>query len=88
MSGALGAAPSVRLAPESAKGAALPKLVQIVVKGGKTTAPETIGFYLGIKPGDPYDDEQVEAQLHEALGLGPLRGRVAREGRSRRRASS
>jgi outer membrane protein insertion porin family len=60
LSGAMGTAPSVRLTPEASKGAALPKLVQIVVKGGKTTAPETIGFYLGLKPGDPYDDEQVK----------------------------
>jgi outer membrane protein insertion porin family len=62
LSGAMGAAPSVRLAPEGEKTAAkaLPKLVQIVVKGGKTTAPETVGFYLGIKTGDPYDDDLVK----------------------------
>jgi outer membrane protein insertion porin family len=62
MSGAMGAAPSVRLAPEGAKAASktLPKLLQIVVKGGKTTAPETVGFYLGLKAGDPYDDDLVK----------------------------
>jgi outer membrane protein insertion porin family len=62
MSGAMGAAPSVRLAPEGEKAApkTLPKLLQIVVKGGKTTAPETVGFYLGLKPGDPYDDDLVK----------------------------
>ncbi len=62
MSGAMGAAPSVRLVPEGEKAApkALPKLLQIVVKGGKTTAPETVGFYLGLKPGDPYDDDLVK----------------------------
>ena len=61
MSGAMGAAPSVRLRPDG--GAApktLPKLLQIVVKGGKTTASETVGFYLGLKPGDPYDDDLVK----------------------------
>jgi outer membrane protein insertion porin family len=59
MSGALGAAPTVRLAAEGEKTATgpLPKLLQIVVKGGKTTAPETIGFYLGLKAGEPYNDE-------------------------------
>ena len=53
MSGAMGAAPSVQLAPEAAKKTTdLPKLVLIVVKGGKTTASETVGFYLGLKAGD------------------------------------
>ncbi len=62
LSGAMGATPSVRLAPAGEKGASgtLPLLVQIVVKGGKTTAPETVGFYLGIKPGDPYDDGVIK----------------------------
>jgi len=32
-----------------------PKIVEIVTKGGKTVTPETIGFYLGVKVGDPYD---------------------------------
>jgi len=31
-----------------------PKIVQIVVKGGKTVTAETVGFYLGVKAGDPY----------------------------------
>jgi outer membrane protein insertion porin family len=56
----MGATPSMRLTPEAAKAPALPQLIQIVVKGGKTTAPETIGFYLGVKVGDPYDDEQIK----------------------------
>jgi outer membrane protein insertion porin family len=62
LSGAMGAAPSVRLAPEGDQKTArtLPQLVQIVVKGGKTTAPETVGFYLGLKAGDPYDDDLVK----------------------------
>ncbi|MGA7992257.1 MAG: outer membrane protein assembly factor BamA [Thermoanaerobaculia bacterium] len=62
LTGALGTTPTVRLAPEGEKPArgALPKLLQIVVKGGKTTAPETVGFYLGLKSGDPYDDDLVK----------------------------
>jgi outer membrane protein insertion porin family len=62
LSGALGAAPTVTLAPEGVKPAerTLPRLVQIVVKGGKTTAPETVGFYLGIKAGDPYDEDVIK----------------------------
>lgn len=31
------------------------KVVEIVVRGGKTVAPDTIGFYLGVKVGDLYD---------------------------------
>ncbi|MGE5716281.1 MAG: outer membrane protein assembly factor BamA [Acidobacteriota bacterium] len=53
--------PSVKLAPEAAPPAAdRPKIAQILVRGGKTTAPETIGFYLGIKAGDPYDEDQIK----------------------------
>jgi len=37
-----------------------PKIVQIVVRGGKTVTPETIGFYLGLKVGDPYDAALVK----------------------------
>ena len=50
----------VPAAPDTEAPKSLPRLVQIVVKGGKTTAPETVGFYLGIKAGDPYDDEAVK----------------------------
>ena len=72
LSGAMGAAPSVRLAPEGEKGAAqtLPRLVQIVVKGGKTTASETVGFYLGLKPGDPYDDDLVKRNFSKLWDSG------------------
>ncbi len=66
----MGAAPSVQLAPESAAKAALPKLVQILVKGGKTTAPETVGFYLGLKPGDPYDDALVKRNFSKLWDSG------------------
>jgi outer membrane protein insertion porin family len=45
--------PSLKEAAPEAAGA--PKVVQILVQGGKTVSPETIGFYLGIKPGDRYD---------------------------------
>lgn len=30
-------------------------VAEVVVRGGKTVTPETIAFYLGVKPGDPYD---------------------------------
>jgi len=54
----MGAAPSVRLAPEGEKGAArtLPRSSRSSSRR-KTTAPETVGFYLGLKAGDPYDDD-------------------------------
>ncbi len=39
----------------SASQASGPKIVEIVTKGGKTVTPETIGFYLGVKVGEPYD---------------------------------
>ena len=32
-----------------------PKIAEISVQGGRTVTPETVGFYLGIKVGDPYD---------------------------------
>ena len=70
LTGAMGAAPSVQLAPESAAKATLPKLVQILVKGGKTTAPETVGFYLGLKPGDPYDDALVKRNFSKLWDSG------------------
>jgi len=54
--------PGMSLAPavETAPAAAKPIIAQIVVRGGKTTAPETVGFYLGVKVGDPYDDVQIK----------------------------
>ncbi len=48
------------ITPAPAPAAAKPKIAQIVVRGGKTTAAETVGFYLGIKAGDPFDEEQVK----------------------------
>ncbi len=73
LSGAMGAAPSMKLAPEKDQPAAkapLPKLVQIVVKGGKTTAPETVGFYLGLKAGDPYDDDLAKKNFSKLWDSG------------------
>ena len=34
-------------------------IAEIVVRGGKTVTPETVAFYLGVKPGDPYDAARV-----------------------------
>ncbi|MEO7918964.1 MAG: outer membrane protein assembly factor BamA [Thermoanaerobaculia bacterium] len=31
------------------------KILEIVVQGGKSVSSDTVAFYLGIKPGDPYD---------------------------------
>ena len=50
-----GAMPAPVLGTSPAEPAAGPKIVEIVAKGGKTVTPETIGFYLGVKVGDPYD---------------------------------
>lgn len=36
-----------------------PTLVEIEVRGGKSVAPDTVAFYLGIKAGEPFDDEKV-----------------------------
>ncbi len=30
-------------------------IAEVAVRGGKTVTPETVAFYLGVKPGDPYD---------------------------------
>jgi outer membrane protein insertion porin family len=52
---------SVSLAPEPTVPAAdRPKIAQILVRGGRTTAAETVGFYLGVKVGDPYDDDLIK----------------------------
>lgn len=56
--------------PVPAPAAARPKIVQIVVRGGKTTAAETVGFYLGVKAGDPYDDDQVKRNFSKLWDSG------------------
>jgi outer membrane protein insertion porin family len=51
-----GALPKATLeTPTPAPQPAAPRIVQIAVEGGKTVTSETIGFYLGVKIGDPYD---------------------------------
>lgn len=52
------ALPRVQLAPETAAESGQ-KLVEIVVKGGRTVTAETIGFYLGVKPGDLLDRDSL-----------------------------
>jgi outer membrane protein insertion porin family len=52
-------APSVG-APPPAIALPSPKIVQIAVEGGKTVTGETIGFYLGIKVGEPYDPDVIK----------------------------
>jgi len=42
-------------APPAAPAAPGPKIVEIVVRGGKTVTAETVGFYLGVRPGDTFD---------------------------------
>ncbi len=54
-----GTIPVLRLAPES-PAAETKKIVEIVVKGGKTVTPETVGFYLGVKAGDDYSEETLQ----------------------------
>ncbi len=59
------------LAPEAAVPAAdRPKIVKILVRGGKTTAPETVGFYLGVKAGDPYDDDLIKRNFSKLWDSG------------------
>lgn len=53
-----GAVPQIRIAPD-APARSTEKIAEIVVRGGKTVSPETVGFYLGVKPGDPYDEAEV-----------------------------
>jgi outer membrane protein insertion porin family len=63
--------PSMALAPgPSAPAADRPKIVQILVRGGKTTAPETVGFYLGVKAGDPYDDDMIKRNFSKLWDSG------------------
>ena len=51
-----GTLPKPVLAPETAPA---PKIAEIAVRGGKLVGPETISFYLGVKAGDAYSDEQL-----------------------------
>jgi outer membrane protein insertion porin family len=62
--------PAVALTPEALAPADKPKIAQIVVRGGKTTAPETVGFYLGVKVGDPYDDDQIKRNFSKLWDSG------------------
>lgn len=65
--------PGMSLAPAAetaAPAAAKPKIAQIVVRGGKTTAAETVGFYLGVKVGDPYDDGQIKRSFSKLWDSG------------------
>ncbi len=48
-----GALPSTPVLSTTAGGSE--RIAEIVVRGGKTVTGETIGFYLGVKAGDPYD---------------------------------
>lgn len=50
-----GALPRVTLPAPGPASPSVAKIAGIEVRGGKTVTPETVGFYLGIKPGDPYD---------------------------------
>jgi outer membrane protein insertion porin family len=62
---------SMALVPGPAAPAAdRPKIVQILVRGGKTTAPETVGFYLGVKAGDPYDDDLIRRNFSKLWDSG------------------
>ncbi len=49
-----GALPSTPVLSTTAAGAS-ERIAEIVVRGGKTVTGETIGFYLGVKVGDPYE---------------------------------
>ena len=55
LAGALPPAAPLQTAP----GGSAETVLEIVVRGGKTVTAETIGFYLGVKPGDPYDAERI-----------------------------
>jgi outer membrane protein insertion porin family len=62
--------PAVSLTPGALAPADKPKIAQILVRGGKTTAPETVGFYLGVKAGDPYDDDQIKRNFSKLWDSG------------------
>jgi len=62
-----------RAGPPRRPAAPGPKIVEIVVRGGKTVTAETVGFYLGVRPGDHLRPGDPPPQLRPPLGLGPLR---------------
>lgn len=55
--------PAATLQPSRGDGAGEP-IVEIAVRGGRTVTAETVGFYLGVKPGDAYD----AARIRRAFG--------------------
>ncbi len=65
LAGALPSAPTLNAAAGAAEG-----IVEIVVRGGKTVTAETIGFYLGVKVGDPYDTERLRRSFQKLWDSG------------------
>ena len=55
LAGALPPAPALTTAPEGGG----ERVAEIAVRGGKTVTPETVGFYLGVKVGEPYDADRL-----------------------------
>ncbi|MCL4809790.1 MAG: hypothetical protein KJ062_18680, partial [Thermoanaerobaculia bacterium] len=55
LAGALPAATTLQASPAGA----IEPIVDIAVRGGRTVTAETVGFYLGVKVGDPYDAAQL-----------------------------
>lgn len=66
MAGALPATPVLSTeAPGTSE-----RIIEIVVRGGKTVTAETIGFYLGVKAGDPYDAGQLRRSFQKLWDSG------------------
>lgn len=52
--------------------AGAPVVKEVVVVGGTTLTPDTVEYYLGVAPGDPYDAEEIAKNFHRFWDSGLL----------------
>ncbi|MGQ9835244.1 MAG: POTRA domain-containing protein, partial [Thermoanaerobaculaceae bacterium] len=52
--------------------AGAPVVKEVEVVGGTTLTPDTVEYYLGVAPGDPYDAEEIAKNFHRFWDSGLL----------------
>src|SRR6266511_2899374 len=62
---------SILVAPESAKAQQTPRLVESVdITGNRRLRKDDILYYVQTRPGDPFNEQQIQRDLQTILGLG------------------
>src|SRR6266511_2730885 len=62
---------SILVAPESAKAQQTPRLVESVeISGNRRLRKDDILYYVQTRPGDPFNEQQIQRDLQTILGLG------------------